>query len=704
MLSGVHLRPPPSSWDKTRLARANQLRQLFVQSLPPHSDSPSQRPSPSVGPAPVDTSNEFNSGRPSQPEPDTNTPSAISSFQSPRPKPPPTQPPLNPPKLPFSLRKARLSALALPQPPVPATTALTVDARVLRRRTDTFWNATAKARVGSQWWKEDQEEMKLEREGRVNKAAEREVRNAAAASEPVATAEPALADSPAADDQTEDAAGDGLDPTTNRISALPQSETELHRLLINLSRAEPPISPVRLAALHGHAVLRPLASSRTYGYLLHLAVKHSNQRLAQALLHELDERGLARTEAIWRTLLRARMRVGSVAGVREAVAELRRQGVRPVVSLNWRRDLSQADPDAFDPSRRFWPEWDPTAHARELQGAGLSGARAGAGGSRGKRQTSTGPVNSTLVFSHTDTLFTRQRTRVGSRDPTKLAAADITAVVHSLILDGAAPDAFDVAERWLLANKPAPAPAPATGPSPERSHCTASPSGPALDSARSRGPSRAVRKQRLVDSAYAKTTVVLLNILLRSWVATHPPPPDRAVHTFLLAFAARHGVRPGESTLRTLVDGFRGRRAAWLQAKATVEWFVRHFGIPGTPAPPPLPVPGSAAEPAEPAAHLCSSQVGLLLLHLAVHQPIPPEGSEYRRKLLAKVRTWWAQVRLHRLATRGSLGALGFRRAELLVDKAVRKGVLEEPEGWRAKEEHRKRKAQKEEARRALCE
>lgn len=380
-------------------------------------------------------------------------------------------------------------------------------------------------------------------------------------------------------------------------SSLPATPRQLTTLLKHISATYPRPSPSYIASLHAHPALAHLVSSESYALVLDLAVRRaSNAQLVAQLLEEMEERGIARSEGVWRAILHWELRRGRTGAVSDVVAVMKKEGWTAWPLLNWRRNLGVMGKGRGD-RQMTWKGQRPVKDGEKAVNVHtLPKTQAQSG--KGTRSS-----DSTMRYDPLDGLLRRQPTRA-PRDVTVLPPADIAALVDSYIQDQSFPEALRAAETWLRAD--------------------------AAKQAESMSRSARVRP---------RTAIVLLNILLKGLVVGRAVDFVPVQRQFVLDFVARHSmsgeakVVPGLTTLRTLVSSLQRQRDGWRLGLDTVNWFREQFG-------------GTSVAPlcdTAPSSSRLDATLASLLLRLAMAD-LDYTPKSRSSPLISDVRAWWSSL------------------------------------------------------------
>ncbi|GAA5864617.1 hypothetical protein JCM3774_006016 [Rhodotorula dairenensis] len=546
----------------------------------------------------------------------------------------------------------------------------------------------------------------------------------------------------------------GLSRLETQIS-LPTSEPELYNFLRRTKVAYTSLPPEWLASFHAHEHLADFVSSRTYRFLLRIAFACSNLRLVRTLLAEIKERAVALDEITKRAILRGyagcgpRVLTSEDEAVRTALAdELGRAAGEGATRPTRRRNFGQSGKGSNDLDE-LWKGWAVRGRDRRLRehvdallrssdpDPATAASRPGLTKS-GKVVSSSPRARSTLRHKAAAAVPTRMQRIALSRPPILipplahgLPGSDLTGLVQALVSTGRRAEAFDLAEAWLVANRPVfeeeppGSLRPPDPPPPDETTTTRRAFGAGHSS---RSPSLGVYLRRTLS--YHSTAVVLLNILLKPLFLERAPVP--VIRSFVTSFVETHSAArpaapllPDLVTLRTLVTGVLGSRTAWDRATSLVDWFGYQWGIPV--ADPSVRarhrfLPPSEIEadrlaiiesplPAAPCAVAEGAQTGqepLRLLLVKPHAVVPPDvallllrhaadqyardrfaaapssssSSSSRRRLWRQgVRAWWRGFDRDSTATDVWTG----QKARAVVDKAVKVGLFKPKQSVRAR-------------------
>ncbi|SCV72522.1 BQ2448_4059 [Microbotryum intermedium] len=405
----------------------------------------------------------------------------------------------------------------------------------------------------------------------------------------------------------------------------------------------------------------------TYLFLLQRAYSVSNYKLANHLLTELTARGFSRDdEAIVRLVHRYALKRGDGQAVYEESQRLKSQALAALECLNWRRDLLEDGKGQGD-GMVTWKGRERGRVPRKrrvfyetLRSSTFSGAKT--------PEAPMGTLDSHHVIDRLLTLLKRAPSTRSPSDVTKLASVDIATLVDSYVLDRNAQRAFESARIWLDKTRQDVINSNAhLGSNPT----TTTTSSPPLQ------PDLARKTQRLqAYRSYEQTALVLLNILLKSLYASKASATS--IRTFVQTYLDQHSfphrrkLRPGLSTLRTLVVGNTGFYGSWLRSVKVVEWFDREFG----------PIerleddwdPSVRTHLRRRACTRADPSVTYLLLGLAIKDQKRKRDKDSRMK--GMVMEWWREVEAVR-KDRGWKG-LDLGKSRDRIKEARRLGLIEE--------------------------
>lgn len=518
----------------------------------------------------------------------------------------------------------------------------------------------------------------------------------------------------------------GPDPNVH----LTTTEPALFSLLLRVSRQQPPPRPEAIAHFHAHSSLSHLVSHRTYSLLLHLAHrKAANLRLVHELVDEMEERGLwlelgsggapeGRGEWTTRAMLLVALQRGDRKGVSEMLQTMRGKGWGGVAVINVPRNLGRAGKGRGD-ARWSW-KGKGKSKGRVEESAPNAESVPPTTWSRPRshamtRYTPFALQQSSSTFHELDHLLRRRPPHM-PKDPTRLKAEDAAALVESFVRDEKAPEAFSIAQRWLEAARQrleTTASTPEVSPPPGRQllaplhrrladlhaqHPSPAPIPPHL--APVPCTSAALANVKFARIAYHKTATLLLNILLKSLFS------ERAslgvIKSFVVDFARANGLpspppsltdiddpppsstplKPGLTTLRTLLSGLQDRQGGYTKGVSLITWFVKRWGLPSSEWELLALDSSSISSTTRPQFdtnphHHLEGSAALLLLRLAVadwRRWNPALPSEKKEAFLSSVRGWWAALD----KSEGGESVWGTREAKVMECKAVECGLLEE--------------------------
>lgn len=450
---------------------------------------------------------------------------------------------------------------------------------------------------------------------------------------------------------------------------LPTSEKELFALLARLRRLHQPPTAAFISSFHSHPLLRPFVSPRSYALVVHHCYEKRDLRAARQVLDEMAERGVSRTDALVRTLLRAALTRGDAATVQELVASEGERGRQLLPLLNWRRDLGEEGKGRGDAwkvrtkseARKLQEEWERKVGARAT---GVAGTQ-----------------DSVEVHPDLDGRLQRQRTLIPQR-VRGLSNYDITVLVESLVQDCRAPEAFHVAQAWLSSNRPKPfgipppPPPPSPPPDPSPPYVIYRPA-PVFILPRLRPPSP-FTPSLSTDSTflracatYEKTLLVLLNILLRALIIDGAlEQPCQAFVTDFLSSNSPHSypVTPNATTLLELVQSVRVKAPQWKRACGIVEWMGRTEGLPKETTRARRRF-GEADDEAR-MIECVPPRVALLMLRLALDEEEHRTQPDSKKRFAARVAGWWS-----RIDRRSDLWETA--EAREVMNRAVKVGLVE---------------------------
>ncbi|GAA6030102.1 hypothetical protein JCM8097_009257 [Rhodosporidiobolus ruineniae] len=448
---------------------------------------------------------------------------------------------------------------------------------------------------------------------------------------------------------------------------LPATRDELYSYLHHTRATQPSVKLDYLVWLHRQPRIAPLASTKSYRFLLQWAFDASDLRLVRALLDDMRARGVKQDKAVLRVLLRGWLRHGKDGEARDVALALGESGIvmratKPVVRGHEGRKDERG-------VRRVPLEEEPLWKGRALRNRDLKKEERSLRWQAEQEQplTSRGSVSTyrrararTTVSSTFGPIpvspLSRRTVSVPPR-PNTLSHSDISTLVDALMQDGRLPEAVELAKSWLLANRPSYSP-PAKPPPPPR-----------LFSRPPRHVFDDLAEFGRHVAAYHSTALVLLHLLLRA--ISRERPALTTAPFFITSFisqmsapAPARPILPNLITLRTLLSGLLNAPNAYSDGLRLVDWFGYRWGLPSPGSPhsdrsyfrPPsfdaelerhgLDAADVAAPPAGTTALPCvphdalSPDLTLLLLRHAVD-----EHDSKRlivRSHVRRVRAWWA--------------------------------------------------------------
>ncbi|KAK4046433.1 hypothetical protein OIV83_006092 [Microbotryomycetes sp. JL201] len=461
------------------------------------------------------------------------------------------------------------------------------------------------------------------------------------------------------------------------LKQLPQTETDLYRLLVLMGRSKSSqIRPEYMAWFHSRPQFAGVVSNRTYAVVLsNLFRKSSNLKAVDNVLKDMDRREMftkkdGHEHRVAKALLQGAMLRGHTDSVNTILETMKNRGWGGVNVFNWRRNLGSKMKGKGDRehdwragkavnSQRTLPPLNPLARNRPRLGSA---------------------TDATLFED--EPMLLSSRLKMASplipRNLDTLTKEDVTMLVEALIQRENAGEAFSVTEEWLSLRHEALSRSDQPWTKPDRPA--------AID---------------LTHKRFNATASALLNILIKGLVSRRTALPE--IKQFVEDFVNRHSLSkeatrsnrnlvPRQPILRTLLTSGRYPRHAWKRAESILRWFYQTFGVPIDQTDKVEPLADALAKKrAQRAdahqvfpADLVDPESAITLLQIAIDnwkcfRPQPDEAASLdptssEGRLAIRVRHWW-----HRLdkTSNDDLDVWSSRRAKKIEAEAIVSGLLD---------------------------